>query len=233
MTATQPRGAPARAAGAVARNPLAPLATLAARRFAAQRPHAARAGRAAAHPDPVRARHRAGARSRRSHTQRLDYEAFVAIGTIGLLIPLNTMFAGIGVIVDRESGAQRELLAAPIRAVAARARQPRRRVRDHRAAARRADRRRRSRAASTSSHRRPASLWFVAAAGAASPSACTAWPRRSPAACPEPEEYIGARCPAIAIVPVVPRRLAVPDQRAARRPRPGSRSPARSRTRSR
>jgi ABC-2 type transport system permease protein len=43
-----------------------------------------------------------------------DYEAFVATGTIGLLIPLNTMLAGLGVIVDRENGAQRELLAAPI-----------------------------------------------------------------------------------------------------------------------
>jgi ABC-type polysaccharide/polyol phosphate export permease len=43
-----------------------------------------------------------------------SYEAFVAIGTVGLLIPLNTMFAGIGVIVDRREGAQRELLAAPI-----------------------------------------------------------------------------------------------------------------------
>lgn len=43
------------------------------------------------------------------------YEAFVATGTIGLLVPLNTMFAGLGVLVDRESGAQRELLAAPIR----------------------------------------------------------------------------------------------------------------------
>jgi ABC-2 type transport system permease protein len=42
------------------------------------------------------------------------YEAFVATGTIGLLIPLNTMFAGLSVIVDRENGAQRELLAAPI-----------------------------------------------------------------------------------------------------------------------
>jgi ABC-type polysaccharide/polyol phosphate export permease len=42
------------------------------------------------------------------------YEAFVATGTIGLLIPLNTMFAGIGVLVDRESGARAELLAAPI-----------------------------------------------------------------------------------------------------------------------
>ena len=42
------------------------------------------------------------------------YESFVAIGTVGLLIPLNTMFAGIGVLVDREQGAQRELLAAPI-----------------------------------------------------------------------------------------------------------------------
>jgi ABC-2 type transport system permease protein len=43
-----------------------------------------------------------------------SYEAFVAIGTVGLLIPLNTMFAGLGVIVDRVSGAQRELLTAPI-----------------------------------------------------------------------------------------------------------------------
>jgi len=43
-----------------------------------------------------------------------SYESFVAIGTVGLLIPLNTMFAGLGVIVDRENGAQRELLAAPI-----------------------------------------------------------------------------------------------------------------------
>jgi ABC-2 type transport system permease protein len=44
----------------------------------------------------------------------VSYEAFVAVGTIGLLIPLNTMFSGIGVIVDREHGARRELLAAPI-----------------------------------------------------------------------------------------------------------------------
>ena len=43
------------------------------------------------------------------------YEAYVAVGTIGLLVPLNTMFAGLSVIVDRESGARRELLAAPIR----------------------------------------------------------------------------------------------------------------------
>jgi ABC-2 type transport system permease protein len=43
------------------------------------------------------------------------YEAYVAVGTMGLLIPLNTMFSGLSVIVDRESGARRELLAAPIR----------------------------------------------------------------------------------------------------------------------
>ena len=43
-----------------------------------------------------------------------SYESFVAIGTIGLLIPLNTMFAGLSVIVDRISGAQPELLTAPI-----------------------------------------------------------------------------------------------------------------------
>src|SRR5207249_4833276 len=41
-------------------------------------------------------------------------ESFVAIGTIGLLIPLNTMFSGLSVIVDRVSGAQPELLTAPI-----------------------------------------------------------------------------------------------------------------------
>src|SRR5438445_13779628 len=45
----------------------------------------------------------------------IDYEAFVALATVGLLIPLNAMFSGIGVIVDRETGARRELLPAPIR----------------------------------------------------------------------------------------------------------------------
>ena len=44
----------------------------------------------------------------------IDYLSFVALGTVGLLVPLSTMFAGLGVIVDRESGAQRELLAAPV-----------------------------------------------------------------------------------------------------------------------
>lgn len=43
----------------------------------------------------------------------LDYKTFVAVGTVGLLVPLSCMFAGIGVIVDREQGARRELLAAP------------------------------------------------------------------------------------------------------------------------
>jgi ABC-2 type transport system permease protein len=44
----------------------------------------------------------------------IDYTAFVAIGTVGLLVPLTAIFAGLSVIVDRDSGAQRELLAAPI-----------------------------------------------------------------------------------------------------------------------
>src|SRR4051794_30332489 len=44
----------------------------------------------------------------------IDYTAFVAIGTVGLLVPLATTFAGLSVLVDRDSGAQRELLAAPI-----------------------------------------------------------------------------------------------------------------------
>ena len=43
-----------------------------------------------------------------------DYRTYVAIGTAGLLIPLACMFAGIGVIVDRDSGARRELLTAPV-----------------------------------------------------------------------------------------------------------------------
>jgi ABC-2 type transport system permease protein len=44
----------------------------------------------------------------------LDYVSYVAIGTIGLLVPINTMFAGLGVIVDRLEGAQRELVSAPV-----------------------------------------------------------------------------------------------------------------------
>ena len=47
------------------------------------------------------------------HSQ-IDYTAFVAVGTVGLLVPLATTFAGLSVIVDRDSGAQRELLAAPV-----------------------------------------------------------------------------------------------------------------------
>src|SRR3954447_19742882 len=44
----------------------------------------------------------------------LDYMSFAAVGTVGLLIPLNCMFAGIGVIPGREPGPRRDLLAAPI-----------------------------------------------------------------------------------------------------------------------
>lgn len=47
----------------------------------------------------------------RSH---IDYAAFIDIGTIGLLVPLSCIFAGLSVIIDREQGAQRELLSAPV-----------------------------------------------------------------------------------------------------------------------
>ena len=47
-------------------------------------------------------------------TAGLDYKTFVAVGTVGLLVPLSCTFAGIGVIVDRESGARRDLIAAPV-----------------------------------------------------------------------------------------------------------------------
>jgi ABC-2 type transport system permease protein len=45
----------------------------------------------------------------------LDYMSYLAVGTVGLLVPISCMFAGIGIIVDRESGARQDLLAAPIR----------------------------------------------------------------------------------------------------------------------
>jgi ABC-2 type transport system permease protein len=48
-------------------------------------------------------------------TGHKSYMTFVALATTGLLIPLNCMFSGIGVIVDRQQGAMRELLVAPIR----------------------------------------------------------------------------------------------------------------------
>jgi ABC-2 type transport system permease protein len=96
----------------VARNPLAPLATLAARRFQLS----VRTPRELVVPllTPILfALVIAPALKEALHTGA-GYEALVATGTIGLLIPLNTMFAGLSVIVDRETGAQRELLAAPI-----------------------------------------------------------------------------------------------------------------------
>lgn len=48
------------------------------------------------------------------HTN-IDYTAFVGVGAVGLVIPLSSVFAGLSVLVDRHAGAQRELLAAPIR----------------------------------------------------------------------------------------------------------------------
>src|SRR4030088_646664 len=37
----------------------------------------------------------------------IDYTAFVAVGTVGLLVPLATTFAGLSVIVDRDTVAPR------------------------------------------------------------------------------------------------------------------------------
>jgi ABC-2 type transport system permease protein len=96
----------------LARNPVGPLATLVRRRLQLS----ARTPRELVVPllTPILfALIIAPALKEALHTSTA-YEAFVATGTIGLLIPLNTMFAGIGVLVDRESGARRELLAAPI-----------------------------------------------------------------------------------------------------------------------
>src|SRR5256884_7783761 len=96
----------------VTKNPLAPLATLAVRRFQLS----TRTPRELIVPllTPVMFALVIAPALKQALPTGAAYEAFGATGTIGLLIPLNTMFAGLGVIVDRESGAQRELLAAPI-----------------------------------------------------------------------------------------------------------------------
>lgn len=93
-------------------NPLAPLATLAARRLQLS----VRTPRELVVPllTPILFALVIAPALKQALYTSTAYEAFVATGTIGLLIPLNTMFAGLGVIVDRESGVQRELLAAPI-----------------------------------------------------------------------------------------------------------------------
>jgi ABC-2 type transport system permease protein len=46
---------------------------------------------------------------------RTAYMTFLSLATVGLLVPLNALFSGIGVLVDRQHGAMRELLVAPIR----------------------------------------------------------------------------------------------------------------------
>ena len=95
-----------------AARPLAPLGTLAKRRFQLT----ARTPRELVVPllTPIMfALVIAPALKTALHTSAA-YESYVAIGTVALLVPLNTFFLGLGVIVDRESGAQRELLAAPV-----------------------------------------------------------------------------------------------------------------------
>jgi ABC-2 type transport system permease protein len=48
------------------------------------------------------------------HVDGIDYMTYVAVGTAALVVPLSCMQAGLGVIVDRKSGAQPDLLAAPV-----------------------------------------------------------------------------------------------------------------------
>src|SRR3954468_11958203 len=102
----------ARPLSAGARNPLGPVITLARRRFQLS----ARTPRELIVPllTPILFALVIAPALKQALNTSSAYESFVATGTIGLLIPLNTMFAGIGVLVDRESGAQREFLTAPI-----------------------------------------------------------------------------------------------------------------------
>jgi ABC-2 type transport system permease protein len=93
-------------------NPLVPLATLSRRRFLLT----ARTPRELVVPllTPVLFALVIAPALKKALGTDSGYESFVATGTIGLLIPLNTMFSGLSALVDRENGAQRELLAAPI-----------------------------------------------------------------------------------------------------------------------
>jgi ABC-2 type transport system permease protein len=50
-----------------------------------------------------------------SPANHATYLTFFCVATAGLLIPLNCMFSGLGVLLDRQQGAMRELLIAPIR----------------------------------------------------------------------------------------------------------------------
>lgn len=49
-----------------------------------------------------------------SFNPKVNYLTFVAVATVVLLVPLNALFTGISVFTDRERGALRELLAAPL-----------------------------------------------------------------------------------------------------------------------
>jgi hypothetical protein len=44
----------------------------------------------------------------------VDYMTYLAVGTAALVVPLSCMQAGLGAIVDRNTGARPDLLAAPI-----------------------------------------------------------------------------------------------------------------------
>jgi lipooligosaccharide transport system permease protein len=48
------------------------------------------------------------------HINGIVYMTYVAVGTAALVVPLSCMQAGLGVIVDRKSGAQPDLLASPV-----------------------------------------------------------------------------------------------------------------------
>jgi ABC-2 type transport system permease protein len=52
--------------------------------------------------------------ARSGSPNEIDYMTFVALATLGTLIPFSCMSSGMGVIVDRIGGAQRDLLAAPV-----------------------------------------------------------------------------------------------------------------------
>ena len=129
--------------------------------------------RSAHDADPVRGADRACTReSRWEPTNGIDYMTFVATGTIGLLVPISCMFAGIGVLVDRETARAATCSRRPSPLPVDRCRQSCGRVGHRRPAGRRVVRRRTVAGADFNASA-TGIAWFVAAS-CSWPSRCTA-----------------------------------------------------------
>ena len=143
---------------------------------------------------------------------RTTYMTYVALATAGLLIPLNCMFSGLGVIVDRQQGAMRELLVAPGPPIVDRGRQSGRGPGHHRAPAGRPDRR--LGLAGSGLCDEPSRALVHRRRACCSPMLMYGMAEVLATRLPSPEEYIGV-VPVGGHRPVLLRRNVVPDHGAA------------------